>query len=135
MWLGGKRSGGMTLLELLVAMAIMAIALGMLYRAAGGSARASGDAVRYQEAVFIAETLIQANADLPESGWIEEGQSGEFRWTARSNRHVTAVERSTPGAIPLHELRVSVVWSEMGRTRSIELATLLPQRPSPTVGR
>lgn len=124
-----RRSAGMSLLELLVAMVIMAMALGMLYRAMGGSARAAGDAARYQEAVFVAERLLYANADLPEGGWSEQGQSGVFHWAVHSQPYATAVQHGTPGAVLLHALHVEVAWADQGRTRTFELSTLLPQRP------
>ena len=123
------RGAGMSLLELLVAMAIMAMALGMLYRATGGSARAAGDAARYQEAVFVAERLLYANADLPEGGWSEQGQSGGVHWAVRSQPYATAVQYGAPGAVPLHALHVEVDGTDHGRTRTFELSTLLPQRP------
>ena len=47
------RQGGMTLLEVLVALAIMAMALGMIYRVAGGAARSSADIVQRQQATAI----------------------------------------------------------------------------------
>ena len=49
---------GFTLLELLVAFAIMAISLGMLYRASGAVASNVGDIDRYQRAVVLAESLM-----------------------------------------------------------------------------
>ena len=54
------RQKGLSLLELLVAFVIMAIALGVLYKASGASARAVGDAERYQRAVFLVHSLLEA---------------------------------------------------------------------------
>lgn len=128
--MGGRmhRSAGMSLLELLVAMVIMAMALGALYRSMGGSARAAGDADRYQQAIFVAQGLLFANSDLPESGWNEEGRSGELHWVVQSRPYVTTIQQNTPGAVPLHELRVTIDWTDGGRARSLELDTFLPQR-------
>ncbi len=124
-----SRSSGMSLLELLVAMAIMAMALGMLYRAMVGGARAAGDATRYQEAIAIAESLLYANADLPEGGWNEQGQSGVFHWAVHTQPYTTPVQHSTPGAVPLYALNVTVSWEDQGRRQSLGLGTLVPQRP------
>lgn len=92
--------------------------------------RVAGDAARYRDAVRLAETLIQANADLPESGWNEEGESGGFLWTIHSRSFTTAVNQGAVEAVPLHELRVSVRW--LGHLtagdRAVDLVTLLPQR-------
>ncbi|OPH17317.1 general secretion pathway protein GspI, partial [Azospirillum brasilense] len=60
---------GLTLLELLVAFAIMALALGMLYRAMGGSARSVADVDRYQRAVVLAQSLLALRDAVPEQGW------------------------------------------------------------------
>lgn len=130
----GSRIDGMSLLELLIAVAIMAMALGALYRAMGSNARAAGEMTRYQQALFVAQGLLYANQALPEGGWNEEGQSGELHWVVRSRQHVTAVQQSTPSAVPLHELRVTIGWTDGGRTRSLELGTLLPQRAPLTTG-
>lgn len=124
------RNDGMSLLELLVAMVIMAMALGMLYRAMGGSARAAGDATRYQEAIFVAEHLLYANRDLPEGGWTEQGQSGIFHWSVHAQRYAATAQQNTPTAVPLQALYVMVEWTEQERRRSVELHTLVPQRPT-----
>ena len=57
---------GFTILELLVAFAIMSIALGMLYRAAGGSVRAVGEMERYQRATVLAESILAMRDAVPE---------------------------------------------------------------------
>ncbi len=130
---GAGCNGGMTLLEMLVAVAIMAMALGMLYRSMASSARAAGDAALHQQAVFIAEGLAFANTSLPEEGWSEQGQSGIFHWAVQTRRYPTATEQSHPGAVPLHELFVSVAWGEQGQQRNVHLQTLVPYR-APAVG-
>jgi len=127
------RCEGVTLLELLVAVAIMAMALGMLYRAVGGSARAVATVLQQEQALSIAQSLLWANSDVPEAGWQEDGQSGSYQWSVRSAPYVTAVQRSVAAAIPLQELRVTVAWKEEEQTRSLQLTTLVAQRPAQPV--
>lgn len=52
----------------------MSIALGMLYRAAGGSVRAVGEMERYQRATVLAESILAMRDAIPESGWAGDGQ-------------------------------------------------------------
>ncbi|MGB6101625.1 MAG: prepilin-type N-terminal cleavage/methylation domain-containing protein [Comamonas sp.] len=126
-----SRSAGMTLLELLVAIAIMAMALGMLYRAVGGSAHTAAAVAQRQQALLIAQSLLWANADLPAQGWQEDGQSNGYQWSVRTAPYATAVQRSVPAATPLQELRVTVSWLDEGQAHSLQLATLVAQRPPP----
>jgi general secretion pathway protein I len=126
-----RRQGGFTILELLVAFAIMAISLGMLYRASGGSVRAVGDMERYQRATVLAESVLAMRDAIPEEGWAEAGQVAGFEWRVASAPYPTEV--SGPTATPLHEIRVVVSWPQGGRIRQLELATLRPQK-KPTLG-
>jgi general secretion pathway protein I len=126
-----RRQGGFTILELLVAFAIMAISLGMLYRASGGSVRAVGDMERYQRATVLAESVLAMRDAIPEEGWAEAGQVAGFDWRVASAPYPTEV--SGPTATPLHEIRVVVSWPQGGRIRQLELATLRPQK-KPTLG-
>lgn len=68
-----RRQRGLTLLELLVAFAIMALSLGMLYRAMGSSARSVADVDRYQRAVVLAESLLSLRDAIPEQGLNQSG--------------------------------------------------------------
>jgi general secretion pathway protein I len=126
-----RRQGGFTILELLVAFAIMAISLGMLYRASGGSIRAVGDMEHYQRATVLAESILAMRDAIPEEGWAETGQVAGFDWRVTSAPYPTEV--SGPTVTPLHEIRVVVSWPQGGRIRQLELATLRPQK-KPTQG-
>lgn len=119
-------NSGLTLLEVLVALTIMGMALGLIYRVAGGAARNSADIEQRQQAIAIAQSLLAShNAVLPE-GWQSQGQSGDFSWRAETQPWQTPV--SSPQTIPLHQLRVTVSWSQGSRPGQISLDTLVPER-------
>ena len=63
-----SRSGGFSLLEMLVAVTILGLALGALYQAASGATRNVRTAERYAYAVELASSLLANNAIVPASG-------------------------------------------------------------------
>jgi len=119
---------GMSLLELLVAFAIMAIALGILYKTSGASARAVGQANQAQRAAFLMDSLLEAGDGVPPDGWNASGESAGYGWTVRSQPYATELGRASPGVVELHQLSIVVSWHEGGQTRQIEASTLRPQR-------
>ena len=123
-----SRQRGLSLLELLVAFAIMAMALGMLYKATGSSARQVGQTQSYQRAVLVAESLLASRDAVPAEGWNEAGQSADFAWEVRSQPYATPASQSNPGATVLHAIDIVVGWTDGGMARRIELHTLRPQR-------
>lgn len=117
---------GLSLLELLVALAIMAMALGMLYRASGSSARSAGDLQSYQRAAMLAQSLLAARDAIPETGWNEAGDSAGFVWAVQSSPYGAA--DPNPNVPRLHEIVIEVAWQERGSSKHIVLQTLRPQR-------
>ncbi|WP_298214147.1 type II secretion system protein [Acidovorax sp.] len=125
---------GLTLLELLVAFAIMALSLGMIYRIMGGNVRSAGELEARQRAAVLAQSLLALRDTVPEGGLAQSGESGGYRWSMQSAPYGTGV--SGPSVTPLHELTIVVAWEGGGLSRRFELATLRPQRkPSPGVRR
>ncbi|MGQ0728170.1 type IV pilus modification PilV family protein [Acidovorax sp.] len=127
-----SRMRGMSLLELLVAFSILALSLGVLYKAIGGSARNVADAERYQRAVLLGESLLSARDAVTADGWSEEGQSAGYAWSVRSAPLETEASRRNPGAPALHQVDIRIDWSgERDTARSFRLSTLRPQRKLP----
>ncbi len=121
--LSAARTRGFSLLELMVALAIMSIALGVLYRAVGGGVRTVGDLSAYSRAVAIGESLLQLRDAVPATGWNEAGEWEGFRWSVSS----TPVEAAVDKQPAVHRVQVDVSWADAQRSRSLSLASLRPQ--------
>lgn len=120
---------GFSLLELLVAFAIMAMALGMIYRATGGAVRSVSTIEGRQRAVWLVESVLSQIDGVPEKGVFQEGEAQEFRWSLRSAPYVGGV--TSVNAPRLHEVFVVVTWSENGEPRQIDLTVLKPEKAEP----
>lgn len=130
-----SRMQGMSLLELLVAFSILAVSLGVLYKAIGSSANNVAEAERYQRAALLGESLLAARDAVTADGWSEDGNSAGYAWSARSSPLETDAGRRNPGAPMLHRVDIRIDWSgEGGATRSLHLSTLRPQRRPPAGG-
>lgn len=125
-----ERPQGFTLLEVLVAIAIMAMALGMLYQAAGNDVRTMARIQKIQRASMLGESLLAWRDAVPSSGWNADGTDAGFSWSVRSAPYATAV--NAPTTPPLHEIHLTVSWLEDGRLEQIGWTTLRPQlKPIP----
>ena len=119
-----KRSKGFSLLEVVVALAIMSIVLGVLYRAVGGGVRTVGELSDYSRAVIVGESLLQMRDAVPAEGWNESGQWEGFRWSVASAPY----EQQAGSAVALHRVQVEVSWGEATREKSFSLVSLRPQQ-------
>ena len=116
-----KREAGFTLLEVLVAMAILAVAITTLLQLSSQSLRLLKLSGEHQRAVLLADRVVRESQ--PEAEGVESGQEGPYAWERRVSLVALPTEQSPPrGAAPrLFSVAVSVRW---GSSRSLDVATL-----------
>jgi len=129
------RSRGFSLLEVLVAFVILALALGAIMRIFSQGMSRVSESDRYARAVMFAESkLAQLGADIPlEEGELSGGPENALNWRLRLVAHepdpAPAERPDTPvQALPpvrLLQVEVEVSWAgDEAVPHSIRLATL-----------
>ena len=122
--------GGFSLLELLVAFSIMAMSLGLLYQAIGNSTRSVTAVEQNQRAAELAQSILNLQDAVAETGWNEAGESGGFAWQVRSAPYATDISTAgeSAAAPPLHEVAITIRWADRSQPKQLDLFSLLPQR-------
>jgi general secretion pathway protein I len=119
-----RSQNGFSLLEMVVAIAILAMALGALYQAASGATRNVRSDERYTYAVELARSLLALNGKVPISGLSSNGEVGkDFRWQVQArplNFRRTRIEQGT-----LQEIEVRVDWLEGVKRRQVVLNSVV----------
>ena len=122
-----RRARGFSLLEILVAFAIMAMSLGLLYQVMGGNARSTAGLAERERAALLAESLMAAYELVPPEGVSDSGETAGYAWRVASAPFPTPAN-SRPEAARLHELSIVVRWQNGGEPREFALSTLRPER-------
>ncbi len=119
---------GFTLLEVLVAFVIAALALAALFGGGLGGLQAASTSGRYLEAVSRAESHLAAatTGDALAPGDRQGDEGAGFHWRVRIVP--SATEAGDPAArnkpvLTLYAVSAAVSWSEGGHTRRVELDT------------
>ncbi len=115
---------GFSLIEMLVAITILAFSLAALYQAAGGATRNVRVDEKYSFAYLLAESLLSEHAIVDLVGISRQGETkGGFKWTV--------VSQPIKGLLPkgleegsLQQIEVSVSWGEKGG-RSVQLSSVV----------
>lgn len=128
-----RKQQGFSLLEVVVAFTILALALGALYHSVGGSVRGAQQVERRAGALMMARSLLELYDTIPEGGLSESGTSasGE-RWALSAVRDGIVPD----GVWALYRVDIAV-WGagNVSGEPDVAIATLRPQRiPRPGEG-
>ncbi len=123
---------GFTLLEVLVAFAIAAGALAVLFRTAVDGGTAAEAAARYGEALSHARSRLAAVEGAALRPGDASGEDGAYRWRTRIALVAEAPPvRDGPPAPALYAVTVAVGWGDGSAARNVELATRRLGPPTP----
>ena len=118
------RQRGFSLLEMLVAISILALALGSLYQAASGATRNVRTSERYAYGIELARSLLADNAMVPQQGVNTSGETAAgYQWRVQSQAR--NLQRSGLGRAQLHDLEVGVAWFDGSKRREIVLNSVV----------
>ncbi len=134
----GQRAGesqrGFSLLEMVVAVAILGISLAALYEIVGGATRIVRVDEKYAYAVELAQSLLADNAVVPREGFSNRGEtSGAFRWQV--NAAPIQVNDAPPTLEPglLQEIVVTVSWEDGANDREVSLHSVVAGMEAPPI--
>ncbi|PLY14854.1 MAG: general secretion pathway protein GspH [Sedimenticola sp.] len=121
---------GFSLLEVLVAFAILAISMGVILQSYSTGVRGIALSEEYTKAVDLAESqLAQVGVTIPLEVGVSEGDFAEkYHWSVSINSADDLVPAEST-LLPM-EVEIRVSWQDGREQRSVDLATLkLTRRP------
>ncbi len=123
-----RASGGFSLLEMLVAISILALSLGALYQATGGATRNVRADERYAYAVELARSLLATYGEVPRNGLARQGETAAgFLWRVEAR----PVSQEQGSAVPngaLQSMTVNVSWADGQKRRELALHSVVEGR-------
>jgi type II secretion system protein I len=110
------QEAGFTLVEVLVALAIAAVAMVALFRAATQSTTASISVDKRMAAATLARSLLLDTAQAPMNVAVnQKGKSEDLSYAITATPMTGASGRLAPRGLALYDVTVTVTWAPRGR--------------------
>lgn len=117
---------GFSLLEILVAFAILSVSLGVLLQVFATGLRNAGTADDYTKATLYAESILAAIGE--ETPLAEGNHSGpineQFSWRSRISLYTDGMPDPEKTRVRAYRIGVEVFWNGLTQERSVALETL-----------
>jgi general secretion pathway protein I len=123
--IGAKREAGFTLVEVIVALAILSAGLGLLLGLISNSLRQTASAQRMAGAGSLAQSLMaEVGTDLPIRAEVRDGQYlNGYRWHLKMQPYDSARDNEDR-PVGLYSISAEVEWEEGAGRRFYALTTL-----------
>jgi Prokaryotic N-terminal methylation motif len=119
-----SRDKGFTLIETVIAFAILVLSLPVLYSALAGSLARSRHDRYLSEGILLAQSLLaRAGVERPFVDGVERGTWGDYGYEL-TEEMLTAPLGEEPYSMPTVHVNAMVFWSENGADRTIAISTL-----------
>lgn len=116
---------GFTLLEVLVALSVLAMCYGALLQVIGGATRQAARAAEYREALLVAESRLDVAAWQGSATPASGTSRGKYAWQVRVEPAVGAGAAGTPALYAPELVTVTVSWGEReAQRRALEISTI-----------
>lgn len=123
-----SRHSGFSLLEMVVAVAILGLSVGMLYQSAGGSVRSVSTSEDYAYAVTMARSLLAQYSSVPPAGVSTSAETHDgYRWQVR-----TEAIANPNGEPVLYAIEATISWGNRFSPREYVLSSIVPVRLEPS---
>ncbi|MDB9999132.1 type II secretion system GspH family protein [Porticoccaceae bacterium] len=128
----GTAPNGFTLIEVLVALAILVGSLGLIFEILVQSRQRVEAIAKANKGLIIAQSKL---AEYAESQVQSQGEQGIYQWRATNAKHEPdrsglAQETTDHHVLTLEKINISVDWPSGSSRKKIELTTLRPTKGS-----
>ena len=122
---GRRGAAGFSLLEVLVATALMGMILVVLLQVLTAALRAQEASRNHSRAVLVAENAIKEYGEVRNlSRGVFQGREGRFAYLVRLEPQYQVILAASRKQVVCSLVQVTVSWEERGKPKSLELQTM-----------
>jgi general secretion pathway protein I len=119
-----QRAAGFTLIEMVVAFAILGVSLSALYATFQSALSRTQHDAHLSEATLLARSLLaRAGTEWPMIEGSSHGQWSEYSYELTEHK-IVAPAKEVPFTVPAVQVTAAVTWVEFAGKRSFSLSTL-----------